>query len=1164
MNKNTSKHNWLIKTISIVLVCLVSFNNISFSLAPYLLLKQKLVVLSALLGGEVLKFCQSNPGLNVIGFAGYSGSGKTLGIEEVQRYLEEKTPKKVVVIKRDWFYKGSSNVKQIVTPFFENNEVYNTDNHFYDDEKYIEMLASIDRFRRSDDNELVIPLEGLATRKGIDGEANEPLVINKETVVLVEGTMILSEETEQFFDYSFFFELSFEEQMRRILHRESLRPEEERKSEEFMRKRVILHDRPNGDLNRALNLRRFNKVVENTDNPKIFDVMTVQKYGLEFTYSNGRIASINGIVGTDKEEVRAALIAISLKIKDVETIKTIIQVVNDSDEFFNKVEKNEIILEIEYNFELQQRRQGKEVYGVTNGQGEIDNSLAIDVSRDMKEIQTGEGAGDIILLIPLQQSEEKDTFAVAVNLSWIREFHYLNYWKKPLDEWCGKYLEEKSFTNKDLEQLKIWPIVLYDNPDLSVILGLSTGKMGDSFVEDSLLEKVSLSQLRGGLVFKSGESTRVLQYPEVLALIDGVGFNFPEVRRIGAFSPLIEGRTLEKNPDWFRSLVDSRTVWRGRTCPNCGGKESSVDTMVGPVRTVRCDDCGMGFTNPVVSLDTGGLDKYSTGKEYEKDKPKNIERARRNAAEFMKVLNREFPEMLHQPIIDVGCASGEMMKILRDDYGWPNENLVGVEPSEYAAQFARERYGLNVLAGTLETVNLEDKKFKGAFFFHSFEHIAVPLEALRKAHGLLEEDGIVGVLGVPNHKSLASFLHPERPIDRNFPDGQHVLAFNRSTLADMLKRAGFRITYAQDGISRNVENEIDDINAIALWIGWMFGVDVEAIGGNYQRLLGELEQIFKRINKDIQQKWGISYGFEIKDDDFKSIKNLMAFYDRVVWKSSFLFDIVLVWANKWEQEYKINFDLESIDREFSSKTHPDKVRETELNKVESSFWDSTQISNNALNIVLKHIDKPIDAHTNLSLISEKDLEENLLEWALIIKSCKDLPINFMFNSEDKDYESKAISRLKEIIPEMEDRVNVQQEGSLKLVIKHVKDMDKIGKDEYPVAMAGENTSNGNIAIRDFNAAVKIGLLQIVLKMSEHANGFQDLRDQIVKPTLKKLYEACGVMVEMSDEEINQIISDDTSRRITFAIKHALPPLCRFPVKALQAIHENNKMILEMA
>ena len=259
----------------------------------------------------------------------------------------------------------------------------------------------------------------------------------------------------------------------------------------------------------------------------------------------------------------------------------------------------------------------------------------------------------------------------------------------------------------------------------------------------------------------------------------------------------------------------------------------------------------------------------------------------------------------------------------------------------------------------------------------------------------------------------------------------------------------------------------------------------------------------------------------------------------------------------------LSFDIAAIDREFSSWTHPDEVRETDPGKVDPSFRNSTAMAGNIVSIIERNITKPVDAHTDLSLIPENDLEENLQEWALIIKSCENLPVNFMFSSKDKNYEAKAAARLMEMVPEMKDRINVPQEGSLKLAIKHVKDLDKVGKDEYPVAMAGENISDGNVAIRDFNAAVKIGLLQAVLVMNKTEKDFRDLADQ-VKVNLEKIYKACGVEVEIGDAEIEQFTSDDPAERIKFAIKFALPPICRFPLEVLQTIHENNRMILEMA
>ena len=266
---------------------------------------------------------------------------------------------------------------------------------------------------------------------------------------------------------------------------------------------------------------------------------------------------------------------------------------------------------------------------------------------------------------------------------------------------------------------------------------------------------------------------------------------------------------------------------------------------------------------------------------------------------------------------------------------------------------------------------------------------------------------------------------------------------------------------------------------------------------------------------------------------------------------------------KLEIDTGAKFDLKAIDREFESDTSPDEVRVANPDEVESSFKESTQISRNIANIVKQKIIQPVEVHTDLSLIHKKDFEANLQELALTMISCEGLPVNFIFNSKNKLYKDHAVSRLRELVPQLSDRINVPLEGSIKLIIKHVKDMGVLENDHYPVAMAGENISNGNVAIRDFNSAVKIALLQAVLVMHKSGNDFQSLVDQ-VSPGLERLYKACGVEINISDKEIGQLTSIDTKERIRFAVKYALPPLCRFPLKALQLIHQSNQMILEMA
>lgn len=136
-------------------------------------------------------------------------------------------------------------------------------------------------------------------------------------------------------------------------------------------------------------------------------------------------------------------------------------------------------------------------------------------------------------------------------------------------------------------------------------------------------------------------------------------------------------------------------------------------------------------------------------------------------------------------ILDVGCGSGETVKILKD-IGW---NAWGLEVDEGAVKIGRHKE-LNVKYG-----NLLDSKFRPEFFdvvrfWHVFEHLHRPRETLQEVYKILRRGGEL-IIGVPNLSSLQSKIFRQRWYHLDIP--RHLYHFTKKTLSDMIASEGFRI-----------------------------------------------------------------------------------------------------------------------------------------------------------------------------------------------------------------------------------------------------------------------------------------------------------------------------------------------------------------------------------
>jgi GT2 family glycosyltransferase/SAM-dependent methyltransferase len=148
-------------------------------------------------------------------------------------------------------------------------------------------------------------------------------------------------------------------------------------------------------------------------------------------------------------------------------------------------------------------------------------------------------------------------------------------------------------------------------------------------------------------------------------------------------------------------------------------------------------------------------------------------------------------------VIDFGCSSGYVGRILRDKY---NCKVFGIEIDASDAKEA-EKYYEKVLNCDLETYDwASDLKrfapFNVAIFADILEHLRDPFKVLKMAKGLLGKDGFI-LVSIPNvaHTSvrlelLSGNLEYE---DFGILDNSHLHFYTKKTASDLIKSAGFFI-----------------------------------------------------------------------------------------------------------------------------------------------------------------------------------------------------------------------------------------------------------------------------------------------------------------------------------------------------------------------------------
>lgn len=136
-------------------------------------------------------------------------------------------------------------------------------------------------------------------------------------------------------------------------------------------------------------------------------------------------------------------------------------------------------------------------------------------------------------------------------------------------------------------------------------------------------------------------------------------------------------------------------------------------------------------------------------------------------------------------LLDVGCGTGTFLDGMRSA-GW---QVVGVEPIESAAEYARRRLRLDV-SPDLEAIPHPACSFDVITLWDVLEHVPYPARTLRDAHRLLKPGGWL-VLSVPNPASYARFLFGRHWSGWDVP--RHIHVFNAASLTRYVAAAGFQI-----------------------------------------------------------------------------------------------------------------------------------------------------------------------------------------------------------------------------------------------------------------------------------------------------------------------------------------------------------------------------------
>jgi SAM-dependent methyltransferase len=260
------------------------------------------------------------------------------------------------------------------------------------------------------------------------------------------------------------------------------------------------------------------------------------------------------------------------------------------------------------------------------------------------------------------------------------------------------------------------------------------------------------------------------------------------------------------------------TTTRTRACPVCRGStrtrlfrqhfaEVESVTIVNGYDVVVCGDCGAGFADDIP--DQAAFDRYYrdlSKYEYHQRDGAESDFDRRRLAIIADII-APFIARADARILDVGCATGRLLALLRDK-GFPNVH--GLDPSPSCAAAAERLYGIPVRTTTLSRLHESGETFDVVILVGVLEHINDLDTALREVHDVLSPEGIVYV-EVPDALTFADW--PNAPF-QDFST-EHINFFSPVSLANLMARHGFVTRFSeQNAREQSYRTTMSNVSAV--------------------------------------------------------------------------------------------------------------------------------------------------------------------------------------------------------------------------------------------------------------------------------------------------------------------------------------------------------------
>ena len=217
------------------------------------------------------------------------------------------------------------------------------------------------------------------------------------------------------------------------------------------------------------------------------------------------------------------------------------------------------------------------------------------------------------------------------------------------------------------------------------------------------------------------------------------------------------------------------------SCPYCGGHGKGFLAALGGVLR-QCQTCKLIYASPRLKkealreLYTNYLPSVYVESDINSDKYK------KHHAGAERDVDRIEKYRKPGKVLDVGAAAGTFLHYAKKR-GW---EVIGTELSKVAINFAKQKYGVNLIEGELLDIQLPECAFDAIAVRHCIEHFRQPIRELEILHKALKSKGLLYVTTPEHAKDMGVLI-------KNHQLPHHLVNFTKETLTKMLNKTGFDV-----------------------------------------------------------------------------------------------------------------------------------------------------------------------------------------------------------------------------------------------------------------------------------------------------------------------------------------------------------------------------------